>query len=266
MRLNSRYFFSASNNPMTECCVRSTANSTPASAIFGPPAPKNSGGNGIASTSGDCFNALTSSAASKSPLASPAMSMKRVEFTVLIFRGGAVAGSDFNCFATPDFDIRKAVRSNSRQCTLNLPRDFKRHIQRALGRFAADERCPVRAHRFDEMLQLQFERLLLLQRHRLAHDPFAAELAHDGPVLRLQQFFQQRRFLFAFARDAVDETFLSPVIERDVAGHRAGAEDANLAHLFRADAAGGEIGDAAVGKAQPRVGDVLGLAQDGNAD
>ncbi len=37
-------------------------------------------------------------------------------------------------------DIRKAVRSNSRQCTLNLPRDFKRQVQRALGRFAADER------------------------------------------------------------------------------------------------------------------------------
>src|SRR5437016_3850263 len=235
MRLNWRYFFRASNNPITECCVISTASWTPASAIFGPPAPKNSGGNGIAWVSGDCFIALTSSAASKSPLASPAMSMKRWEFTSPCFRGLFYS--------------------------LNLPGDFKRQVQRALGGFAADQRRLVRPHRFDEMLQLQFERLLFLQRHRFAHDSLAPELAHDGRVFGLQQFSEQRRFLLTFAGDAINETLLRAIIERDITGQRPGAEDANFAHFFRANAAGGEIGDAAVGEAQPRVGDVLRLAE-----
>src|SRR5207249_5787769 len=52
----------------------------------------------------------------------------------------------------------------------------------------------------------------------------------------------------------------------DVAGHRAGAEDADFAHLVRTDATGGEVGDAAVGKAQARVGDVLRFAQHRDAD
>src|SRR5437879_12440889 len=184
MRLNCQYFLSASVKPMTVYCVRLTASSTPASAILGPPAPKNSGGNGIAWNSGDCFNALTISAASKSPLASPAMSMK------------------LRRLISPA-RIRKGVRS-SRTCGLmNLARDLKRQIQRALGRFTAHQWRPVSAHRLDEIPQFQLERLLFLNRHRLPHDAFAAELAHNGRVFRCQQFLEQRRFLLAFARAAV---------------------------------------------------------------
>src|SRR5438093_13273634 len=167
MRLNCQYLLRASARPMTEYFVRLTASSTPASAIRGPPAPKNSGGNGIARISGDCFNALTSSAASKSPLASPAMSIK--------VRG----------LISPA-RIRKGVRSSWIRRLMNLPRDLKRQIQRPLGRFAADQRRPVRAHRLDEIAQLQLERLLFLNRHRLAHNALAPELAHDGCVFRLQ--------------------------------------------------------------------------------
>src|SRR5580765_3289816 len=168
MRLNCQNFLSESDNPMTVYCVRLTASSTPASAILGPPAPKNSGGNGIARISGDCFNALTSSAASKSPLASPAMSMKERRLI-------------------SPARIRKGVRSSWTRRLMNLPRDLKRQIQRPLGRFAAHQGRPVGAHRLDEIPQLQLQRLLFLNRHRLSHDAFAAELAHDGRVFRLQR-------------------------------------------------------------------------------
>ena len=71
--------------PMTECCVISNANSTPAADIFAPPAPKKcASGNWLR-------KAETSSAASKSPLASPAMSMKVFRFTGLFSRSDAKA-------------------------------------------------------------------------------------------------------------------------------------------------------------------------------
>ena len=60
-------------------------------------------------------------------------------------------------------------------------------------------------------------------------------------------------------------SLLHAVIERDVARIGRAAEHADLAHPLRADAAGGEVGDTAVGETQPRVGDVLALAQNGNA-
>src|SRR5271170_3629702 len=153
---------------------------------------------------------------------------------------------------------------------LNLPRDFKRQIQRAFGGFAADHRGLLRADAFDEMLQFELERFVLRDRHGFAHDFFSGKLADDGRVLADaelggENFFQQRTFFLAIARDAIDEAFLHAVIERDVAGIGRAAEDADLPHPFRADAAGGKVGDAAVGEAQAHVGDVLALAQDGNA-
>src|SRR5262245_42695571 len=62
---------------MTECCVMSKASSTPACAIFAPPAPKNLGFriSDFGLDANSCRSAFTSSAASKSPLGSPAMSM-----------------------------------------------------------------------------------------------------------------------------------------------------------------------------------------------
>ena len=72
--------------------------------------------------------------------------------------------------------------------------------------------------------------------------------------------------LLAVAGDAINEAFLGAVIEGDITGDRAAAKDADFARALRADAAGGEIGHAAVGEAEPGIGDVLGLAEDGNAD
>jgi len=169
------------------------------------------------------------------------------------------------------FSLRLFNRShNFSFYLLNLPRDLKRQVQRAFGGFAADHRGLLRADAFDEMLQFELERFVLRDRHRLAHDFFAGKLADDGRVLSNtelggENFFQQRTFFLAVARDAIDESFLHAVIERDVAGIGRAAEDADLAHPLRADAAGGEIGDAAVGKPQSHVGDVLALAQHGNA-
>src|SRR3954471_4084077 len=62
--------------PTTACWVISNASSTPASAIRGPPAPKNE----ISVPTASFRSAFTSSAASKSPLGSPATSMKERRF------------------------------------------------------------------------------------------------------------------------------------------------------------------------------------------
>src|SRR5256885_13126424 len=69
----------------------SKASSTPASDMRGPPAPKNFGArlvwrgwasavDGVASTRTSARNAFTNSAASRSPLGSPAMSMNALGF------------------------------------------------------------------------------------------------------------------------------------------------------------------------------------------
>src|SRR3984957_8085000 len=116
------------------------------------------------------------------------------------------------------------------------------------------------------MAQFQFERLVLLDRHRLAHDFASAKFADDGRVLAAQKLFQQRRFLLALARDAVNEAFLRPVIQRHMTRVVPSAENADLAHPLRADAAGGQVDHATVGETQARVGDVLSLAQYRKAD
>src|SRR5262249_53637138 len=145
---------------------------------------------------------------------------------------------------------------------LNLSRNLKCQVQSPLCRLTADDGRLMSAHALDEMVQLEFEGFTLLDWHRLAHDAFAAEFADDGrgfadAEFRGQDFFQHRTFFFAVARDAIDEAFLRTVIERDVTGHRATAEDANLAHPLWADAADGEIGHATIGKSQARIGDVF---------
>src|SRR5262245_14698958 len=130
---------------MTECCVMSKANSTPAAARRGPPVPKNSGAkpvcSGCASRVGRdrasmtlARSAGTSSAASMSPLASPAMIRKRWGTMNESGDGGL----------------------------LDLPGDFEGDIQRQLGGFAADHRRLPGPHAVDETLQLEFERLALL--------------------------------------------------------------------------------------------------------
>src|ERR1017187_5172912 len=153
---------------------------------------------------------------------------------------------------------------------LNLPRDFKGQVQRAFGGFAADHRGLLRADTFDEMLQFELERFFFRDRHGFAHDFFSGKLADDDRVfadaeLGGENFFQQRTFFLAVAGDAMNKSFLQAVIERDVAGIGRAAVDADLAHPLRADAAGIEVGDAAVGEAQAHVGDVLALAQHRNA-
>jgi hypothetical protein len=153
---------------------------------------------------------------------------------------------------------------------LNLSRDFKSQIQRAFGGFAADHRRLLRAYAFDKMLQFEFERFLLSDGHRLAHDFFSSELADDGGVFanakfRGQNFFQNGTFFLVVPRDAINKSLLHAIIERDVTRIGRAAEHANFPHPFRADAAGGKIGNAAVGKTQSRVGDVFARAQNGNA-
>lgn len=153
---------------------------------------------------------------------------------------------------------------------LNLPCNFKSQIQSAFAGFAADHRRLLRADTFDEMLQFELERFVFVDGHGLAHDFASGKFADDGGVfadaeLGGENFFDERRFFLAIARDAVEKSFLHAVIERDVAGIGRAAEHADLAHAFGADAADGEIRDAAVGETQAGIGDILALAQHGNA-
>ena len=62
---------------------------------------------------------------------------------------------------------------------------------------------------------------------------------------------------------AIDLAALVEVIEREIG---VVLEDADLAHLLEADAAGRDVGHAAVFETDARVGDVLALAQHGGAD
>ena len=107
--------------------------------------------------------------------------------------------------------------------------------ERGLG--AADAGRVAGAGALGESGELELERLVLLDLDRLLDDA--------GIDL------------------AVDFAALVEVVEREVG---VVLEDADLAHFLEADAAGGDVGHAAVFKADAGVGDVLALAQDGGAD
>jgi len=119
---------------------------------------------------------------------------------------------------------------------------------------------------FDEVLEFEFEGFFFFDGGGFADDAFAAEFADDGGVFGEEEFFKEAGFFFAVAGDAVDVAFLGAVIEGDVSGGGAAAEDADFAHAFGADAAGGEVGDAAVGETEAGVGDVFAFAEDVDAD
>ena len=74
---------------------------------------------------------------------------------------------------------------------MDLARDLKGQVQRADGGGSIHERLLLFAHAFHEVLQFELERLLLQDRHRLAHNFFARELADDGRVFGVQEFLEQ---------------------------------------------------------------------------
>src|SRR5947208_8109202 len=109
------------------------------------------------------LRAVTSSAASRSPLVSPAMIMKR--FMI----------------------VSSSARIPSRWFVLfDLPGDFERNVERALGRFTAHLWLLLLLHAVDEMFQFHFERFLALNRHRLPHDAASGKFAHDGAVFGME--------------------------------------------------------------------------------
>src|SRR5262245_7202069 len=100
------------------------------------------------------------------------------------------------------------------------------------------------------MLQFKLERLLFGDGHWIADNQFASKFVDDRLILRSQQLFEKGTLFFALASDSQNVAFLGAIIERDVARHRAAAEDAYFAHPFRADPARGQVGDAAVGETE----------------
>src|SRR3954462_555856 len=96
------------------------------------------------------FSARTSSAASKSPLASPAINMKVFGLT------------------RSQIPLGERCSWGRSQCRrLDLARDFEGEIERAFGGLAADDWFPPGFHTLDEMLELELERLFLRDGHRL---------------------------------------------------------------------------------------------------
>src|SRR5262249_45715392 len=128
------------------------------------------------------------------------------------------------------------------------PRDFESQIQRTFGRFAADHGRLFFAHAFDEMLQFEFERFVFRNGHGLAHNFFSGKFADNrcAAVSKGNKLPQLGTYPLIVASDAINETFLRVIIERDVTGLRTAAEDANLAHPVRADATGSEVSDATI--------------------
>ena len=111
---------------------------------------------------------------------------------------------------------------------LNLPGDFKSQVQRAFAGFAADDGRLLFADAVNKTLQFQLERFVLRNRHRLAHDSFAGKFADHRHVAasKGQKLSQLGTDPLIVAGDAVNETFLRAVIERDIADDGAAAEDA----------------------------------------
>ncbi|SPE59774.1 hypothetical protein SBV1_350020 [Verrucomicrobia bacterium] len=138
----------------------------------------------------------TSSAARRSPLASPATSIKVLGFTPLVH------------LVNPD---RKSPSLRVRR--LDLAGNLEREIQSPFGGLAADQRGAVVADTFEEMLQLQLQGFLFGNRYRFAHDAFAAEFAYNGGIFGMEQLFQKRTFLLPLGRDAVNIACLSAVIQ-----------------------------------------------------
>src|ERR1043166_7948186 len=133
----------------------SNANSTPASRMSGPPAPKKRGsgdagsgslspGAGGAARVSVGATARPSPAASESPLGSPAMIMMALGFTQA-----------------------RAIAVRLLGGALDLARDFEREVERLLGRLSAHQRRLAGAHASDKVLQLQFERLFFCNWHGL---------------------------------------------------------------------------------------------------
>lgn len=149
---------------------------------------------------------------------------------------------------------------------MDLTGDFQGQFDGLAGGFAGDHGGGAGADGMDEAFEFEFKRFFFLEGYRFADDAFATEFADDGGITGREEFFEQGGFFLMVAGDAVDETFLSAVIEGEVTGHGTGAEDADFAEALGADTAGGEVGDATVGEPEAGVGDIFGLAEDVDAD
>ena len=127
--------------------------------------------------------------------------------------------------------------------SLHLLRDSGRERQRRGGRPRRPRAAAAVAHRADEVGELPPQRLVLLHRQwaRPRISGRCAVAADEPPAF----------------------DFLRGVVDRDV-GVR--LEEADLPDPITADAAGGQVGDAARRKPQPRVGDVELRRQHRHAD
>ena len=147
---------------------------------------------------------------------------------------------------------------------LDLAGDLEGEFEGGGGFASADLGLRAGAGAGDEIGQFALERLHLFDLDRFAHDAFAGEFGDDGGVGgHAEQFAQQRAFLFVVAGQAQQVAALVLVIEREIGVL---LEDADLAQFVLADAAGGDVGHAAVLEADAHIGDVLAIAQDRHAD
>ena len=116
-----------------------------------------------------------------------------------------------------------------------------RQLQRAAAVGAADARRPARPHRVDEVLQLEPQRLGLLDVQLAAVDGRPGGAQHD----------------------LIELGFLLREVDADVGAR---LEEAHLADGIEADAAGGEVGDATRREREADVGDVDARRQHRHAD
>ena len=114
----------------------------------------------------------------------------------------------------------------------NLPRDRVREAERAPAILAGHRRWTTGCDSIDEVGQLELERFLIDDLDITAVDRRrTAGTRQQLPALH----------------------FLGRIVDREI-GRR--LEEADPAHAVTADAAGGQVRDAAVGEPQPRIGDV----------
>jgi dienelactone hydrolase len=119
----------------------------------------------------------------------------------------------------------------------NFSKDVQSGVQRAQSVFAGNARRAPRGNTFQEIFHFELQRFGLFYRKILKAD-------------LLRRRYRERRGLLAL------------IVKRNVL---AGLEQPQLPHPLRRDAAGGQVGDAAVGERQPYVGNVYFVGKDADA-
>lgn len=146
----------------------------------------------------------------------------------------------------------------------DAPGDVQSDVECGCGLVSSHAGCGSREGAVDKGTEFIFEWLALADLDRLANNFSAAEFGNNGGVCgEPDEFADGGAFALRLAGEAEKIAALVLVIEGEVSVF---LEDADFADAVLADPAGGDIGDAAVGKAEADIRDIFATAEHRDAD